>query len=319
LARNNGRDASRLTLGVDWEREEVLPWGLALTGFAEVRGDLFSAADDATITDDMTARLTGHVGVEARFPLLWDNDGEAQHIIEPIVQVIAAPLGGNDNQIPFEDSLVTEFDETNVIDRNHFSGLDNFEEGPRVNLLMRYERVVGDGVQFDASVGRTYRFRPDNTFSTGSGLRGTESDFVTAWQATYDPYVRMTHRMRFADDATITRNEFFGEFAVDPFELTVAYGFYESDPLIGTLTDREEVTAEGKFQIDRNWSVAAFLQRDLQVGEFVQVGGTLTYANECCEIDVFLRRRFTDSTDAPASTSVGVQVRLLTLGDPDER
>ena len=32
---------------------------------------------------------------------------DAQHVIEPIVQFIAAPYGGNDPDIPFEDSLVT--------------------------------------------------------------------------------------------------------------------------------------------------------------------------------------------------------------------
>jgi hypothetical protein len=35
-------------------------------------------------------------------------------------------------------------------------------------------------------------------------------------------------------------------------------------------------------------------------------------------VDVFLRRRFTESENDPASTSVGVQVRLLTLGTSDE-
>ncbi len=319
LARNSGRDATRLTLGADWEREEVLPWGLALTGFAEVRGDLFSAFDDATIRDDVTARLTGHVGAEARFPLIWDNAGEVQHIVEPIVQFIAAPYGGNDTNIPVEDSLAPEFDETNVIDTNHFSGLDNFEEGPRVNVLMRYERVVFDGLRFDASVGRTFRFRRLNAFSNGSGLGGTESDYVAAWQVIYDPYVQLNHRMRVENDGTVTRNEFFGEFTIDPVELTVSYGFYEADPFVGAVTDREEVTAEGAFQFDRNWSISAFLQRDLVVGEFVQVGSTITYSNECCEIDLFINRRFTDSTDAPGSTSVGVQIRLLTLGDPDVR
>jgi hypothetical protein len=46
----------------------------------------------------------------------------------------------------------------------------------------------------------------------------------------------------------------------------------------------------------------------------VQLGGQVTWENECAAIDLYLRRRFTDTEDAPASTSVGVNIRLLTLG-----
>ena len=317
LTRNNGRDATRLTLGLDWEREVITSWGLSLTGFAEGRADFFSAFDDPTINNDLTSRITGHIGVEARMPWVWTPDDGATHVIEPVIQLIAAPYGGNGADIPFEDSLVTEFDETNVIDRNHFSGLDNFEEGPRANLALRYERIVSDGLRFDASVGRVYRLRRQRAFSAGSGLAESESDFVGAWSASYDPYVTLRHRIRLSNDADITRNEFFGAFKIDPVELNVNYAFFESDPAVGALLDREEVTAETIIGIDDNWSVSAFMQRDLQLGEFVRIGGQITYQNECCAVDLFLNRRFTDSTDAPASTSVGVRIKLLTLGEPD--
>ncbi len=319
LSRNNGRNVARLSLGADWERQTILPVGLALTGFGEVRADFFSSSDDPTITDDYTARFAGHAGLEARFPLIGETRDGVTHVIEPVVQGIVAPYGGNNSNIPVEDSLVAEFDETNVIDRNHFSGLDSFEEGPRVNLSVRYERIATDGLQLNAQIGRVYRFRQLNAFSAGSGLRDAESDFVASWQAIYDPYVTLRHRMRFSEDATITRNEFFGSLTLDPVELSANYVFLESDPAIGALVDREEINARGKVIIDDNWSVTAFGQRDLQFGEFVQVGGAVMYQNECCSVEVFLRRRFTDQQDSPAATSVGLNISLLTLGDGNDR
>ena len=45
--------------------------------------------------------------------------------------------------------------------------------------------------------------------------------------------------------------------------------------------------------------------------------GGLTFANECCQIDFFVKRDFRESDDAPDSTSFGVQVRLFTLGNQD--
>lgn len=313
LNRNNGADNGRFTLGVDWERQEILPIGLSVTGFAQVRGDVFSSVGDPSVPDTPAGRITGLGGVELRYPLIWEPEGGADHILEPVVQAVMAPYGHNDG-FPVEDSLVTEFDELSVISRDHFTGLDSFEEGPRVNLLLRYDRIGDGGLRFDAAVGRTYRFDELETFSSGSGLRDAESDFVTAWQASYDPYVVVRHRMRFDDDGTVTRNEVFGGLNIAPVELTASYIFLEADPEISAPFDREEVSASAGLQIDRNWSISGFLQRDLELGEFVRVGGQLTWANECAVIDLYLRRRFTDLEDAPAATSVGVNVRLLTLG-----
>ena len=317
LGRNTGQDAGRISLGVDWEREEITSWGMALRGFAEVRGDLFYDNDNPDSSDNVNARISPHVGLEFRYPLIWEQESGAAHIVEPVVQTIGAPFGGNGADIPIEDSLVTEFDETNVIDENHFSGLDSFEDGPRINLALRYQMISDSGLEMDATVGRVYRFRNSPAFSSGSGLSGSESDFVTAWGANFDPYFTVRHRMRFADDLTITRNEFFSAFTVDPVELRVSYIFLESDPEIGADLDREEVTADAALAIDDNWSVAGLLQRDLQLGEFVQVGGTVTYQNECCKIDFFVRRQFTDQDDVPASTSFGFRINLLTLGDSE--
>ena len=215
--------------------------------------------------------------------------------------------------------MVTEFDETNVIDRNHFSGLDSIEEGPRANLAVRYERVVDDGIRLDAAIGRVYRPKTISAFSAGSGLRNQESDFVAAWGASFDPYVRIQHRMRLSDDWAITRNEFFGDFSIENFELSVGYVFLESDPLIGAIADREEIQATASYGIDENWTIGAFLQRDLTADVFVQFGGSLTYQNECCSVDLFVKREETNSTNSPASTSFGVQIKLITLGENEAR
>ena len=95
--------------------------------------------------------------------------------------------------------------------------------------------------------------------------------------------------------------------------------FYEADPLIGAAFDREEINGSARFALDPNWSVLAFAQRDLNAGEFVQYGGGVRYANECCSVDVVLKRQATDSENDPASTSVNVQIKLFTLGADKER
>jgi LPS-assembly protein len=249
-----------------------------------------------------------------RFPLISEQSGGAAHVLEPIAQAILAPYGGNGAGIANEDSLVTEFDETNLFDMSHFSGIDGFEEGPRFNLGLRYERVAVDGLRLDATVGRVLRLRPADEFSPGSGLSGTSSDWVGAWAVGYDPYVTVRQRMRVEDNLTVTRNEFAADLNLGPVGLSAGYTFLAADPAIEVPDDREELSGRAALALDSNWTLSGEARRDLRNDRFVEIGGGLGFANECCEIDLFVKKRFTESDDAPAATSVGVRVKLFTLG-----
>ncbi|MEM7238206.1 MAG: LPS assembly protein LptD [Pseudomonadota bacterium] len=317
LQRNNGFDSSRVSLGFDWERETILPMGVAIKGFAEVRGDLFSIRDVPGEDNDLTVRLAPMVGVEARYPLIWDDGESSSHYLEPIMQAILAPYGGNGDGIVNEDSLVTEFDENNLFDLTHFSGLDGFEEGPRLNVGLRYQRLSDDNLNLDATVGRVFRFRDADEFSIGSGLVEAQSDWVAGWSAGFDPYVTVRNRLRFDDSFNINRNEVSGVVVLDWFTMAANYTFLAADPDINQPDDRQEVTLLSRIDLSPNWQIRANTQRDIELGEFVRVGGGVTYSNECCEIDFFVQRRFTDSDNAPGATSFGVQVKLLTLGTSD--
>ncbi|MEM7498090.1 MAG: LPS assembly protein LptD [Pseudomonadota bacterium] len=320
LLRNEGTDTTRISLGADWEREWITPQGLALRGFGELRGDLFLTFSDAgSGKDDTALRLAPLAGVEARYPLIWDEESGSSHIVEPIVQFIAAPYGGNGDDIPNEDSQQTEFDELNLFDTSHFSGLDGFEEGPRFNLGLRYERLSADGLSFDATIGRSVRFADSDEFLEGTGLSGELSDWVASWSTGYRGYVNVRHRLRFGGDGDISRNEVFGNVNLGPASLSGGYVFLEESPFVSASSDREEVTALAALQVTPEWRVASYMQRDLAEDEFVEIGGQVSFNNECCAIDLFIRRRFTESEDTPANTSFGLQLRLLTLGTPNQR
>jgi LPS-assembly protein len=314
LLRGKGVDDGRLSFGTDWERQETLPSGLSLRGFAQARGDIFVRDDFGGVSNATDFRFAPLAGVEARYPLIYETPGGVAHVLEPIAQAIVAPYGGNPSSINNEDSQVTEFDETNLFDTSHFTGYDVVEEGPRLNLGLRYERLAPGGLNFDASTGRVLRFRDADEFTSGSGLRDAVSDWVGAWAASFDPYVTVRQRLRISDAFAITRNAISAELTFGRYEFSTGYIFLEKDPAIDAPDDREELTGHASVRINRNWSISGDVRRDIENDEFVRAGGGLTYANECCQIDFFVKRDFTESDDAPASTSVGVQVKLFTLG-----
>jgi LPS-assembly protein len=317
LLREQGLDANRFSIGADWERRAVLPSGLVLRGFAEVRGDLFVTDDFGAFESATEFRLAPLAGIEARFPLINETGGGTAHVLEPIAQAIVAPYGLNPDEIPNEDSRVVEFDETNLFDTSRFPGYDAVEEGPRLNLGLRYELISPDGLGVDAMVGRVLRPEGLEEFSSGSGLRDAASDWVGSWAVRYDPYLTLRHRVRVGDGLSLTRNEFEGSFAYGGGELSLGYIFLEEDPAVEAPDDREEIFARGSYDVDRNWTVSALMRRNLEDNRFVEAGAGLTFENECCSVELFVKRRFTDREDAPESTTVGVQVRLFSLGNND--
>lgn len=319
LIRNDGDDTARISLGADWERETITAAGLVLKPFAEARIDFFASGQNATFADDTGVRIAPLAGIEARYPLINDRNPDAIHVIEPIAQAIVAPYGSN-NELPNEDSLLTEFDETGLFERNHFPGIDGFEEGPRLNLGVRYERISTDGLDFDASLGRVLRPSEAEEFSDGSGLVSAQSDWVGAWSASYQPWFTIRQRVRVDDAFNLTRNEVYGGFEIDPVGLDIGYVFFEKDPRIEAPADREEVSAEARIRLTDAWSLGAYVQRDLGRDRFVETGGSVTYETECVAVELGLEQSYTDlNEDAPSSTSIGLQVRLKTLGsDPDD-
>ena len=317
LLREDSTDTGRISVGADWERQEILPSGVVLRGFAELRGDFFTFSDFSGLDSGTELRLAPLAGVEARYPLLYQASSGVSHVLVPVAQAIVAPYGLNDSDVPNEDSLVTEFDETNIIDTSHFSGLDYVEEGPRLNLGLRYERISPDGPEFDASIGKVLRLRDADEFTEGSGLESAISDWVGAWSLNYDPYITLRQRIRISDNYSLTRNEIAADVDLGRFELGASYIFLEKDPAIDAPDNREEIAARGRVRLNRNWSLLGRVRHDVENDEFVSAGGGITFTNECCELGVFVKRDFTSSDDAPASTSVGVRIRLFTLGNED--
>ena len=318
LFRPEGEDTTRVSLGLDWERRAVLPMGLAVEGFAELRGDLFLTRDAVGQDEELDPRLAPLAGVTLRYPLIADTDfaGRAlSHVIEPVAQGIVAPYGGNGADIPNEDSTITEFDETGLFDRNHFSGIDGFEEGPRLNLGLRYALIGAGPLGFDASLGRVLRLDDAGEFSPGSGLAGAQSDWVAAWSARYDPYLQLRHRLRLgSEDGALTRNALALRLALDPVRLQGEYIFLDADPVADAPRDREEITADLGIRVTEDWSLTGTLRHDLEQGEFVFLGGGLRFANECCSLSLLVRRNFTATDTVDASTSFGIRLELLTLG-----
>jgi len=315
LDRASGRDYNRVGTGLKWQRAFVTDPGVLITPFADAQADLYLIEDDPQFSENTEIRATGALGVDIRYPFIAQNT-LGTHVIEPIVQVIAAPNSSDDNDIPNEDSIDTEFDETSLFSLDsRFSGDDRFEGGSRANIGVRYNFESETGLELEAVYGRVVRLRDNNEFSSSSGLQDELSDHVGALNLTLFPHFDITHRFRIdGDKGKFKRHEFYGEGRYGPVSGGVGYIFLDADPLAGFDDDREEVFGNAAVKISDELTLYGSSRADLEDSRFVFAGGGLRYENECCAVDLSVKRRFNDDRDANDETSVGLSVRLKSLG-----
>lgn len=316
LVREEGRDVGRVTFGADWSREFILDSGLALRTFAEARADYYRIGDDPAFDDD-AFRFAPLGGVEARMPFVRTDEEGGLHIVEPIVQFVLAPEHVGDSDIPNEDSVVTQFDHTNLFEIDRETGYDRFESGGRVTVGGRYQRLFAGGLSAQAAAGRIFRFDDIGDFTRDSGLNGETSDYVLAFSLSYQGWASAGANWRLSDDFGIEEVEVAARLDYDPVTLFGSYLFVDDDPAAFSFRDRSEITFGGALRLDRNWTLAADARHDFIADDFVTAGGVLSYVDECAGFDFYARRRFTETVSQPDGTSIGVRVRLFGAGGGD--
>ncbi len=325
LHRTDGLNTRRLSASVSWERRLVTAGGQLVTLFGEVRGDLYHTEDpdpllNPGIRDGHTAgRLLGLAGLDIRYPLVRPfADGAL--VVEPIVQLIAAPYGGNPGTIPNEDSQSFEFDETNLFSINKFPGLDLWESGPRANMGVRIAYIMPDDGLIEFYGGQTLRPEAARVFNASTGLEETQSDFVGRFTFKPTDEISIIQRFRIEkDDLTVRRQEVLVRTDYDWLQFDASYVRLAQDAATLTATPREEIAAGGRLWVSDYWSLVGGVRRDIEQGEMVESRFGIAYEDECAALEIGFRRDFTRDRDIEPSTSIMFQIKLKTFGDSSDR
>jgi LPS-assembly protein len=310
LQRGEGRDTARVSSTASWKLPVTTTGGHLFTFFANLRADAYHVTDTGMTgtEEDTVGRVLPWAGAEWRYPLVRTDWGWKQ-IIEPIVQIVGAPYGGNPDEIPNEDSASFEFDETNLFSFNKFPGLDRWETGPRVNAGVRAAAYFDEGM-IEAIVGESFRFHEDNSFMEETGLRNQQSDYVGRLTVQPDGNIRVVHRFRIDQSAfRYERNEIYAEaFEPDSYSFKAGYILLEPDPALPD--QREEVALAGAIQALEDIWLRASGRKDLAGDQMIESKFGISYEDDCAEFGVDFRRRFTRDRDIEPSSSFLLTFRL---------
>lgn len=325
LHRIDGADSRRLSLEGGWHLPHIGRSGSVYRLSATVRGDVYHVNNVDTAGTARTTHARGFTGrlrpeliAEWRLPLVR-RIGAIQQLVEPIVQGILSPYGGNPGEIPNEDSQDFEFDDTKLFSNNRFTGLDRVESGPRINYGLRFG-FFGSGVgRTQGMVGQSARFKQDDTFNQGSGLEENFSDYVGRVRISPADIFDLAYRFRLArDNFAARRNEI--EFAAGPkaFRVNIGYALLEEQiPESDTtaFANREEIAAAAEARITRFWRVNAGTRRDLTgSGGTINWNGALTYEDECLLFATRINKNFTRDRDVQPETSLLFTIQFQQLG-----
>lgn len=353
LTRQVGTNDERLAGRLQWDRAFAGPLGQRWLFTAQGTAAAYSAnvanGEPSYLDNDVTHGAHGQAQVALR--LNWPfvrAAGNGSQIIEPIVQLIAAPQSGNSLRanIPNEDSLNYEFTDSTLFALNRFGGYDRYDGGVRANFALRGEWDFANGQKLEGLVGASWQehidrnlypqFQPWNGFEPGQHL----SDIVA--RATYVPnaFLDVTTRgrfdhsngdVRFADAIAsagvkllrvnagfvFSATNPYGEYLLD-FNVPGAFDPRSTNPVLAAaarsfLTPREEGTAGISTSVG-NYSLSADARRNLENGKLVAIGANAKYENECFAFDIYAARRYTSINRDTGDTTVLFTITLKTVG-----
>ncbi len=320
LFRTQGEDDERVSASTSWRLPFILDDGQLITFEALARGDVYHT-QNALLSDPTApknsqtiARGLTQASAEWRWPFVATSaSGKTSYVVEPIVQLVASPYGGNPRGIPNEDSVGFEFAANNLFSLNPFPGLDLWEDGPHANAGVRVSTILPTG-NLTVMLGEDYRLKASRNFPLGSGLGGVHSDIVGQIKFDFTPYIDLTHQFRI--------NQQTGDIESDQIDLRAKFGrsFLDltyltlpaEDLGTGTPQPRKEINVSTSIGIYENWFVFGSAIRDLEQSEMRDARLGITYEDECFTASVGFARKFTTLRDLRPSSSILVRIGLLT-------
>lgn len=317
-----GPDTRRLSLNGGWERQLISNTGLVTTVSGLLRSDSYWAnnvvgTDGATVYNQaMYTRPFEQANAVMRYPLGRSGDGY-QQLTEPIVALTAAPTVRNIAKQINEDSLDTEFDETNLFSPNRFTGSDQVEGGSRATYGLRNVITANNGAHIDTFAGQSYDFTQDNQFTQQSGLGQRASDYVGRIDFSPAPWFDANYGFRLASsNLSPQRQDVTTSFGAPVFRPSIRYiQAYQTDPTTYLIDQVKQITFGFSSTFDKYWNLSGSHTQafDPQPGPRISTV-SLDYVDECLGYGMTLSRDDTNRLDISSGTSVTFHLFLKNLG-----
>lgn len=303
----DGRDVTRLNLGLAYLNRWTLTGGIRMGVTAQVLADAYRIRQDSTMDPSSTA-LTSSAAVELRWPWVRSEGSGARNLIEPVAQL--GWTGGTRKAVPNDESTRVEFDEGNLLALSRFPAVDRRERGLVGTVGLRWLHQAPSGLSSSLTLGRVWRDTVDGDFSDSSGLSGDTSDWLIAGHVDLANGLGFTARGILDSDLDIAKAEARGAWTTDRWGINATYVLLAADAQEDRAAALSEWNFAGTYNLTRFWTASASWRYDLEADALARSRLRLDYRNECVEVGFSVSRRFATSTNVEPSTNFGLTVAL---------
>ncbi|MEM7492095.1 MAG: LPS assembly protein LptD [Pseudomonadota bacterium] len=314
LDRKDGEDSYRASIASDWRTTRVLPGGILIEPFVDARFDAYQIDDIGASEDSFDVqRGAANAGVILSYPLY--RPGKAFDIlIEPTIMGVLGTSDVNDADIPVEDSLLFEFNETSLFDSNAYAGFDLYDDGNKLSAGLSATMTWKNGVNISALGGRRWRSESSSFLSEQSNLDGTVSDWVAGFSADFGNPLQIETSIRLDDDS-LDVNRVDASVSSQIWRLSASARYYRlNERLSSTGVIDEGVDIEGEVEITENYSFIYGRRRDITDERDLRHLFGIAYQDDCSRFEIAYERSETNDRSIGPNESIRFRFVLQTLG-----
>ncbi|WP_371863391.1 LPS-assembly protein LptD [Acetobacter nitrogenifigens] len=336
IYRSNGTSDQRGELQLNWDRPFRNSWGQKYLLTLRLDSMLYHARsvnerpNFYTYSGSVTrAQVVPTVALKMNWPFLRTfSKGRGTQIFEPIVQAIYAPNTGDgaSRLLPNEDSLNYEFTDSTLFELNRYQGTDRIDGGARANIGL-HGNWTWNGHQVDLLVGESFQEHVEHDRLPYSGLNHHLSDVVARARVEPSQYFNFTARARvnpkngdidFGDalfGLSIPHFQINGGYVWEP---VTPYYYYVNNFRNSTPTSvyfqRTNELSGGVSTYWANWHASAFARRAISRKNFVSLGTSVGYQNDCFGLDFLYLKQYTTIGGQQRNSTYLFTLTLKTIG-----
>ncbi|GHA99575.1 LPS-assembly protein LptD [Algimonas arctica] len=326
LTRETGSDYGRATAGLDYSKTWITGPGLEVKPFAWGRFDNYDIQTDSG-TDIGFSRTIGQAGVDLRYPFIR-RGGAVDLVIEPRALYTESfgdskldrffdPVSGD---FLFEDGATPDLDPALLFEPNKSDGFDFFQEGRRLDVGARVAAMWDlRGRESEVSIfaGRSYSDGVTDSFGPGSGLSGSNSEYIAALNLDLGGFLKSNTWVRYDEDRDVL-SRIDSTLSANTKYVKLTGRYYKVNAPTGTTTiagaPREEISGGITVRPFGGWSVGYRAVRDLGKDVTRSQQASIGYRDDCTLVELFYEKRDFDNDLIRNDSEFGIRLTLSTLG-----
>jgi len=319
IAKADASNMQKLSIENQWQKNNIFDSGHILNTNLSLRGDFYR--NKRTDNSKTIGKKGTHEVIRAipKINLLWKFPMQG-HItnrilfIEPIIQTIFMPKGGNPDTIHNLDSVDLEISDANLFSSNRFAGLDKIEEGSRINFGLKTELIFKKYGNIKTLIGRSYSpLQPQAEKIQGTGLNKKLSNIVGNIIYDYNNIVNLSYKFR-KKSWISQRDSVSMNISANPISTYLSYTMIKDDPVPTQNLISEQLHVGLNWNITNEWSTNVSQRRDLKdstFGNAIYSNSSISYKNECIIISLTAQRKHENLIDIPDTTEYSLNFNLI--------